>query len=199
MTGKLGESIGPWRRLSSECVYDNRWISVHHEEVITPAGTDGIYGVVHFKSRAIGIIPVDGEGYTWLVRQYRYTLREPLWEIPMGGAPLHEDPRAGAQRELEEETGLRAGELREIMRLHVSKSVCDETGVVYLARDLEPGDSRLEESEADLEVLRLPFDEALRWVMDGKITDVISCAGLLKAAALLGNESREKSLEESRD
>jgi|SRR5690606_6245352 len=188
MTRYVGESIGPWQRLSSDCVYDNRWISVRHEEVITPSGSDGIYGVVHFKSRAIGIIPIDSDGYTWLVRQYRYTLRQHLWEIPMGGGPLHEDPRAAALRELEEETGLRAQSLQEVMRLVVSKSVTDEEGVVYLARDLLPGESRLEETEADLEVLRLPFAEALQWVMDGKITDVISCAGLLKAALLLSDD-----------
>ena len=182
------EQIGPWCRKSTSSVYDNRWISVRHEEVITPGGTAGIYGVVHFKSRAVGIIPIDSEGYTWLVRQYRYTLHQHLWEIPMGGCPLQEDPQATARRELEEETGLHAQHLQEIMRLFVSKSVTDEEGVVYLARGLVAGEKRLEETEADLEILRLPFAEAVQWVMDGKITDVISCAALLKAAALLRND-----------
>lgn len=176
--------IGPWRRLSTREVYDNPWIRLRHEQVITPAGTDGIYGVIHFKHRAIGIIPVDDEGYTWLVRQFRYTLNQPLWEIPMGGGKLHEDPLAAAQRELAEETGLRASRWREIMRVHVSKSVTDEEGVIYLARGLSAGESRLEHSEADLEVLRLPLREAVQWVMDGRITDVISCAGLLKVHAM---------------
>jgi 8-oxo-dGTP pyrophosphatase MutT (NUDIX family) len=178
-------AIGPWQRLQVQQVYDNPWISLTHEQVVTPAGTDGIYGVVHFKSRALGIIPIDDEGYTWLVRQFRYTLNQHLWEIPMGGGALAADPLQAAQRELIEETGLRAAEWREIMRLHVSKSVTDEEGIVYLARDLTAGDSALESTEADLEVLRLPFAEAVRWVMEGKITDVISCAGLLKAHALI--------------
>jgi 8-oxo-dGTP pyrophosphatase MutT (NUDIX family) len=185
MSEQPSEQIGPWTRLTSATVYDNRWISLRHETVITPAGTNGIYGVVHFKSRAIGIIPIDAEGYTWLVRQYRYTLHQHLWEIPMGGGPLDEDPVQAAHRELEEETGLRAQSMQEVMRLFVSKSVTDEEGVVYLARDLAAGANRLEETEADLELLRLPFSEAVQWVMDGKITDVISCAGLLKADALL--------------
>lgn len=177
-------TIGPWRRVTAQQVYDNRWISVTHEQVVTPAGTDGIYGVVHFKSRALGIIPIDGEGYTWLVRQFRYTLNQPLWEIPMGGGALAEDPLQAAQRELQEETGLHAAQWQEIMRLHVSKSVTDEEGLVYVARDLSAGRNALETTETDLEVLRLPFAEAVQWVMDGKITDVISCAGLLKAHAL---------------
>ncbi|HET8709926.1 MAG TPA: hypothetical protein VFM32_01015, partial [Spongiibacteraceae bacterium] len=68
MPQKDEKPIGPWRRLDSTTVYDNAWISLTHENVITPAGTEGIYGVVHFKSRAIGIIPIDDEGCTWLVR-----------------------------------------------------------------------------------------------------------------------------------
>lgn len=178
------ERIGPWRRKSAREVYDNPWVRLTHEEVITPAGTDGIYGVIHFKSRAIGIIPVDELGFTWLVRQFRYTLNQPLWEIPMGGGKLQEDPLAAAQRELAEETGLRAASWREVMRLHVSKSVTDEEGVVYLATGLTAGECALEHSEADLEVLRLPLREAIDWVMEGKITDVISCAGLLKVHVL---------------
>jgi 8-oxo-dGTP pyrophosphatase MutT (NUDIX family) len=178
------EQRGPWRRHSSDLVYDNRWIDVRHERVTTPAGTPGIYGVIHFKHRAIGIIPVDADGHTWLVRQFRYTLRRDLWEIPMGGGALDESPLLAAQRELAEETGLRAAEWRELMRVHVSKSVTDEEGVVFVARGLSRGDRALEQTEADLEVLRLPLREAVQWVMDGRITDVISCAGLLKLHAL---------------
>lgn len=178
------EQIGPWQRVSTRAVYDNPWISIRHEDVITPAGTNGIYGVVHFKARAIGIIPIDQDGYTWLVRQFRYTLNQHLWEIPMGGGKLPESPLDAAQRELREETGFSASNWREIMRLHISKSVTDEEGVVFVARDLSAGEAQLEHTEADLEVLRLPLDEAIQWVLDGKITDVISCAGLLKVHAL---------------
>ncbi len=182
---KQPEQIGPWQRISTRDVYDNPWISITHEQVITPAGTAGIYGVVHFKTRAIGIIPIDADGYTWLVRQFRYTLNQHLWEIPMGGGKLHEDPLAAAQRELQEETGFSANDWREIMRLHISKSVTDEEGVVFVARDLRAGAAQLEHTEADLEVLRLPLSEAIQWVLEGKITDVISCAGLLKLHVLL--------------
>jgi len=181
---KAEKQIGPWRRLNSREVYENPWLRVTHEQVVTPAGTDGIYGVIHFKNRAIGIIPVDDEGYTWLVRQFRYTLNQPLWEIPMGGGKLHEDPLLAAQRELIEETGLRAAHWQEIMRVHVSKSVTDEEGVVFVARGLSAGESALEHTEVDLEVLRLPLREAVRWVMEGKITDMISCAGLLKVQVM---------------
>ncbi len=184
-----GEKVGPWRRLDTKTVYDNPWIRITHENVRTPAGTEGIYGVVHFKSRAIGIVPVDDENHTWLVRQFRYTLNTALWEIPMGGGSLDEDPLIAAQRELLEETGMRAAQWQELMHLHISKSVTDEEGVVYLAKDLSAGRQQLEHTEADLELLRLPLDEAIQWVMDGKITDVISCAALLKVHAMLAKSA----------
>lgn len=179
------EQRGPWRRLSRDRVYDNPWIAVYHERVTTPAGTSGIYGLVHFKSRAVGIIPIDEEGHTWLVRQFRYTLNQPLWEIPMGGCGLNEAASDCARRELAEEVGLEAGRLDELMRLHLSKSVTDEEGFVFLARNLQVVPNALEASEADLERLRLPLAEAVQWVMQGRITDVVSIAGLLKADALL--------------
>lgn len=178
------EQRGPWRRLSSDIVYDNRWISVRHEQVITPAGEEGVYGLVHFKSRAIAIIPVDDEDHTWLVRQFRYATNQPSWELPMGGGPLDEAPQQAARRELAEETGLVAAELIELMRLYTSNSVTDESGVIYLARGLTPGPQSLEPSESDLEAVRLPLSQAIGWAMDGTITDVISIAGLLKLQAL---------------
>lgn len=185
MSDAKPEKIGPWQRTSSRTVYDNPWIRIRHDEVITPGGSAGIYGVVQFKSRAIGVIPIDAEGHTWLVRQFRYTLNQPLWEIPMGGGRLDEEPLQAARRELREETGFDAGDWREIMRLHISKSVTDEEGVVFVARDLRAGAAALEHSEADLETLRLPLEEAIQWALDGKITDVISCAALLKVHALI--------------
>lgn len=98
----------------------------------------------------------------------------------MGGAALDELPAECARRELAEEVGLQADRLDELMRIHISKSVTDEEGVVYVARGLAVTASNLEATEADLEVLRLPLTEAVTWALDGRITDVISIAALLK-------------------
>src|SRR5690349_10870140 len=98
----------PWTTLSSRPIYDNRWINVREDQVLNPSGGPGIYGVVSFKNKAIGIVPVDADGNTWLVGQYRYTLNEYSWEIPMGGGPNEQDPLLSAQRELQEETGFTA-------------------------------------------------------------------------------------------
>lgn len=177
----MKERIGGWKTKSSTCIYENPWIKVSHEEVITPKGTDGIYGVVHFKNTAVGVLPIDEDGNTWLVRQSRYTLNQYTWEIPEGGCPQGESPLAAAQRELEEEVGLLARNWQELMTMHLSNSVCDEVAIVYVARDLFAGVQQLEETE-DIEFKKLPLQEAIAMVKRGEITDAISVAALLRAA-----------------
>lgn len=174
----------PWTTTGSRQLYDNPWINVREDQVVNPAGKPGIYGVVSFKNFAIGIIPVDVQGNTWLVGQYRYSLDEWSWEIPMGGGPKGVDMLESAKRELKEETGYTAEKWTNIMRIHTSNSVTDEEGVVYLAEGLTPGETEPEETE-QLIVKKLPLKEAVDWVMEGKITDAISVAGLLKVASLM--------------
>lgn len=186
MSEEFPQRRGPWTRLDSQLVYENPWIRVSHEQVLTPAGSPGIYGVVGFKGSAVGIVPVDAEGFTWLVGQYRYTLDRYCWEIPMGGAPAGEDWLDTARRELEEETGLRAAHWRELMRVDISKSVTDERGVIYMATGLSPGKMAPEPTE-DITARRLPFAEALAMALSGEITDVMSIAGLMRADYWLRN------------
>ncbi|MCZ8355670.1 MAG: NUDIX hydrolase [Cyclobacteriaceae bacterium] len=174
-----------WVTLDQQTIYDNKWIRLEEHQVINPGGGKGIYGKVHFKNKAIGIVPIDAEGNTWLVGQFRYTLNEWSWEIPEGGGPLHIDVLTSAKRELKEETGIEANTWQLLMRFHTSNSVTDEEGFIFLATDLQFGDNQLEESEADLQVKKLPFTEAFKMVMEGKITDSMSVAGILKAAILL--------------
>jgi 8-oxo-dGTP pyrophosphatase MutT (NUDIX family) len=174
----------PWKTLESTPIYSNPWIDVREEQVINPGGGRGIYGVVSMKNKAIGIIPVDEEGNTWLVGQYRYTVNEYSWEIPMGGGPIGIDPLESAKRELKEETGFTAEEWTNIGRIHTSNSVTDEEGFIFLAEELTAGETEFEETE-DLKIWKLPLHEAVRMAMDSEITDAISIAGLLKAEKIL--------------
>lgn len=175
----------PWKTLNKTPIYDNPWISLEEHAIINPAGKPGVYGKVHFKNRAMAIIPIDQDGNTWLIGQYRYPLDEYSWEIPMGGGPLQEDMLQAAQRELKEETGLTAKKWTLLLKIHTSNSVTDEEGYIYLAEDLTEGETEFEETEI-LQVKKLPFPEALKLVMDGTITDSLSIAGILKAARKLG-------------
>lgn len=173
-----------WETLTTKQVYDNPWISVEHHDVITPTGKPGIYGKVKFKNLAIGIIPIDDHGNTWIVGQYRYTLGTYSWEIPMGGGPHADDPLASAKRELKEETGISANSWTKLMTIHTSNCVTDELGYIYVASDLSFGATSFDDTE-DLQIKKLPFSEVVEMVMNGVITDAISIAGILKYARLL--------------
>jgi len=178
------EENNPWTTLETKEVYDNNWINVNEHQVINPSGGPGIYGVVHFKNVAIGILPLDENNNTWLVGQYRYPLNAYSWEIPEGGGPLGLDPLDGAKRELLEETGLVATEWTELQRMYLSNSVSDELAVIYVARGLTMGEAEPEETE-QLMLRKLPFENAYQMVLNGTITDSMSVAAILKTKILL--------------
>ena len=165
----MTKKLGPWQQVSRQVVYENPWLRLEHHEVKTPAGTDGIYGKICFQSVAVGVIPIDDEGNTFLVKQY--------------------SPLLTASRELAEETGLSAKRWAKLMDLHTSNSVTDERAEVFLAMELVQGDADLEASEHDIEVCRLPLGEAIAMALDGRITDAISVSALLKLQILLHSEA----------
>lgn len=177
----------PWQTKKSDLVYSNSWIEVHHNEIINPSGGEGIYGKVHFKNTAVGIIPLDEAYNTWIVGQYRYPLDIYSWEIPEGGSPKERSPLVSAQMELKEETGITATSWLKIMDLHTSNSVTDETAHIYIAKDLSFGPSQPEETEL-IKVKKIAFKELLELTMQGKITDAMSVAGILKTASLIRNK-----------
>lgn len=173
-----GENENPWRKISSREVYENPWIRVREDEVVRPDGGPGIYGVVHFRNVAVGVLAVEGDEL-YLVGQYRYTLDSYSWEIPEGGCPEGEDPLDAARRELEEETGLRASRWERMGEAHLSNSATDEYAVWYLATGLTQGEQRPEGTER-IEVRRVKVREALRMALAGEITDALSMLALMQ-------------------
>jgi 8-oxo-dGTP pyrophosphatase MutT (NUDIX family) len=175
-----GERHGPWRRLSTRPIYSNPWIEVREDQVIRPDGNPGIYGVVEFQSRAIGVVPLAENGDTFLVGQYRYTLGSYSWEIPEGGGAKTETPLEAAQRELREEAGIMAARWTYLGEAHLSNSATDEVGCVFLAEDLTLGEAEPDGTE-DLQLRRLPFEEAVQMALSGEISDALAVIGLLRA------------------
>ncbi len=174
----------PWITKSSEMVYESPWIKVVKHDVLNPAGKPATYSVVNFKGLAIGVLALDNKLNTWLVGQWRYPINEYSWEIPEGGGALDVEPVESAKRELKEETGIVAKNYKEIMRLHLSNSATDELAIVFIATGLSFEDSEPEESEV-LQLKKIHLNEAFEWVMQGKITDGITVAAILKTKILL--------------
>ena len=171
----------PWQRLARRVAYENPWLTVWHDDVIRPDGAPGIYGVVHFANRAIGVLAIDDRDRVLLVGQHRYPLDAYSWEIPEGGVPAGESALDGARREVREETGVEADRWRELVRFHLSNSISDEAGIVFAARAVSHGVASPEPSE-ELAIRWLPFDEALAMTTDGRITDAMTIMGLQRIA-----------------
>ena len=175
----------PWKITSEKVIYDNPWINLTEYRVINPSGNPGIYGKVHYKNLAIGILPLDDELNTYLVGQYRFALNQYSWELPEGGGLLEiNDPLAAAKRELLEETGLKANNWTELQRMHLSNSVTDELNIIYLARGLEQFEAEPEDTE-QLQVQKLPLEEVYQMICRNEITDAITVAAVLRVKLLL--------------
>lgn len=144
-----------------------------------PNGTEGIYGVVSMRNRAVGVVPLHDDGTITLVGQWRYTMNEYSWEIPEGGCPPDESPIDCARRELREETGLVATTIEPLGgEVHLSNSVSDERGNLFLATGLTQGQSQPEDTE-QLQIKRVPLEDAVEMVVSGKINDGLSVMALL--------------------
>ena len=180
---KMNETKNPWTVLSKASVYENNWIRVDHHEVLGPTGKPGVYGTVHFKNQATGVVPIDESGNVFLVGQHRFPFNAYSWEIPEGGGELSSTALESAQRELREECGLVARHWMEIQRMDLSNSVSDERSTAFLAWELSEIPAEPDEHE-ELQVARVPFWVAVNRAKRGEIRDAISVAALFRIALM---------------
>lgn len=173
------ETPNPWITVNCKKKYENPWITVTHRDVINPKGNKGIYGVVEFKNLTVGILPLDEENNTWLVRQYRYAINQYSWEIPAGGVELTENWLTAAKRELKEETGLTAKKWTPLLDMHPSNAITTEFAKIFIAQTLTQGMTFFDDTE-DIVLQKLPIKEVIQLIMDGQITDAITIATILK-------------------
>ncbi len=178
------EHKNPWTIIDATTIYDNNWVSLIHHNVLNPAGGKGIYGKVHFKNKAIGVVAVDAEMNTYMVGQYRFPINQYSWEIPEGGCPIELDSLETAKRELLEETGLKADNWLRLGDAYLSNSVSDEYAEYFLATGLSQHAAEPEETE-QLVVKKMPLKEVFAMVNDGRIKDALSILPLVKLELML--------------
>lgn len=174
------EDKNPWTVTGVSRSFENDWLAIESSAVIHPDGKPGVYSVVRIRRLAVGVLPIDAQGFVHLVGQWRFPLGRYSWEMPEGGAEPGEPALACAQRELEEETGLSADAFLPILEMDLSNSLTDEQAILYLAADLTLGQARPEGTEV-LKRRRAPFAEVLARVADGRIRDCLTVAAVLRA------------------
>ncbi|HEY8369445.1 MAG TPA: NUDIX hydrolase [Thermodesulfobacteriota bacterium] len=174
----------PWRTKTSREVYRNRWMSVREDVAVMPDGRETIYGVIT-TGECVGVLPFLDRDTVVMTEQYRYVSKRVTLEMPTGAMAPGESREAAANRELAEETGYRAGRLTYLTTFHSNKSIMDETCHLFIGEELVPATAPPDETEF-IEVRTLPFDEVLRMVTAGEITDAMTVIAVLAAARRLG-------------
>lgn len=177
----MNKTENPWKTLSSKVVYSNPWITVREDAVITPSGTEGIYGVVEPRI-ATGVVALTETNEVYLVGQYRYATNIYSWELPEGGAELNEDPLTAIKRELKEEAGIIADNWKQLgSEIHLSNSFTNERAFLYMATGLHSVQNDPDDTEI-LQVKKVPFQDALKMIDSGEILDAMTMLGLYRAA-----------------
>jgi len=177
------EARDPWTRFEQNRLFENDWFTLESQDCLTPGGTPAKYSWMHFKNRAVGVIPLHDDGTITLVGQYRYPLEQYSWELPEGGCPEGRELIEAARMELSEETGLTAETMEPFLKFHTSNSITDEYGELFLARGLTQGEAHPEDSE-ELRIRRVSLETLLEEIESGKITDAITIMGAQKLALM---------------
>ncbi len=174
------EDGDPWIVKGVTQAFENDWFRIDEHDVTLPDGAPGYYGVIRVRRLAVGVLPIEADGRVHLVGQWRFPLGRYSWEMPEGGGEPGEDARDCAERELAEETGVRAGSLLKVLEMDLSNSLTDERAVIFIATDLAHGAAEPEATEV-LKHRTAPFLDVLERVADGRIRDALTVAAVLRA------------------
>jgi ADP-ribose pyrophosphatase len=180
MSDAWDEGGNPWIVKGVTHAFENDWFRIDEHDVTRPDGEKGYYGVIRIRRLAVGVLPIDDDGRVHLVGQWRFPLARYSWEMPEGGAEPGEDARTCAERELAEETGLRATSWTQVLEMDLSNSLTDERAVMFIATGLRAGEAAPDETEV-LQTRSAHFLDVLARVTDGRIRDAMTVATILRA------------------
>ncbi len=174
------------KKISSEEIFDGVAIHLFRDEILLPNGNKGVREVVRHPG-AVCVIPITDDGEVIFVNQFRYALDRVTLEVPAGKLEKGEDPTEAALRELSEETGITAEKIEPLDALYTSPALIDEIIYMYIATGLSQGEQHLDDDEF-VNAVKIPLDEAIDMVMNGKILDAKTQLIILKAAKYLENK-----------
>jgi len=174
---------GAWTVKSSERVYADEFAEFWVDEVLKPDGEPGRRATMRMKP-GVAVLALDDEGFAHLVKTFRYAVGKECVEVVQGSVEEGEEPERAARRELKEELGAEAGELTDLGLVDAITSQVFSPARLFLARALSFGERNTDSTET-LEPFKVKFGEAVRMVMDGEITQGISCVLILKARRLI--------------
>ena len=171
-------------RIGSEDLFTGVILDVKRDQVRLPDGRTSIRELIRHVG-AVCVVPVTDDGKVVVERQYRYPIDQVITEIPAGKLDSREEDRLhAAQRELREETGITADRWTDMGLYYGAPAYADEKITMYLAQGLHRGEQHLDEGEF-LNVSFVPMEELVEEILQGRITDGKTQAGILKAAMLL--------------
>jgi ADP-ribose pyrophosphatase len=169
----------PFRTLSSEVVYESRWVRVRQDTVAREDGATGAYGYLEIPYPIVMVAALDDRGRVCLVRQWRYPWGRDSWELPAGRCEAGETPLDGARRELREEAGVAATGWRQLATFYASASIATPFHF-FLATGLEHTTTERDAEEHDMVATWVPLETATQAVMDGRVVHSASIGGLLR-------------------